>query len=290
MHRDRLGRRHRPELVAQQRPQAIEHEQPLGDVALQRQRLHQQRVAGLAVWLGLDQVAGRALDGRELRPAHAQPRAPNHLQRTQPHVLELAPAGLEPARLRAGQQAAAGDVERDLRERPGAAHVAALQRLLRSLHLDDRRLDVDPHGLGKHQAQLVAAGERRRSEHRAQPRQQRPQRRVLRARRLEGPQRPDQLLASDVAIAVEDEVGEQQRHLPTAERIGHLHAVDLDRQPPTELNPRAFTDLSFRWQRSGNVSTTAAEDLARQWKPGHLHPRPSAGRSGCRQAAMTKAK
>jgi hypothetical protein len=48
---DRVRRWARAELLAQQPAQLLEHEQPLGDVALSAQRLHQQHVAGLAVGL-----------------------------------------------------------------------------------------------------------------------------------------------------------------------------------------------------------------------------------------------
>ena len=119
----------RAELVAQQHSQPVEHAQPLGDVASHGQRLHQQHVAGLAIRLGLDQRSRRPLGRLQLRAAHHQPGAADHLERLQAHVLELAAWGLEPGRLGAREQAAAGDVERHLRERPRAAGVVALERV-----------------------------------------------------------------------------------------------------------------------------------------------------------------
>ena len=190
VHGDRLGRRRRPELVAQQRPQAVEHAQALGHVALRRQRLHQQHVAGLAVGLGLDQATRRALGRGQLRPADRQPGAPDHLERLQADVLELAAARLEPGGLRAGQQPAAGDVERDLRQRPGAAGVAALERPLGALDLAGprpRRRSTPARGApASARRGRPASG----AERRAQPRQQRPQRGVLRARRAIGHSAP----------------------------------------------------------------------------------------------------
>ncbi len=260
---DRLGRRARAELVAEQRPQPVEHTQRLGDVATRGQRLHQQHIAGLAVRLGLDQGPGRPLGRLQLRAAHHQAGATDHLEGLLAHVLELAAGGLEPGRLRTREQAAAGDVERHLRQRPGAAPVAPLERVDRARNLGRGRLDVDPDRLGERQDQLVAPGERRGPERGAQSREQRPQRRVLRDRRLIGPQRIDQLIATDVPRAVEHEVREQQRDLPAAQPLGKLHAVDLHGQASTELDPSHLeSELSLR-QRSGNVSTTPRLHRAR---------------------------
>ncbi len=264
MRRDRFRRRVRAELVAEQRPQPVEHAQRLGDVAARGERLHQQHVAGLAVGLGLDQRPRRALGRLQLRAAHQQAGAADDLERLLPDVLELAPRGFEPHRLSAREQPAAGDVERHLGERPRPAGVAGVERLERARDLGRGRLHVDPHRLGQRQDQLVATGKRRRPQRGAQAREQRPQRGVLGDRRLVGPQRVDELVAADVPRPVEHQVGEQQRDLLAAQPLGKLHAVDLHGQPSTELDPSHLEGALCLRQRSGNVSTTSKLHRAAQ--------------------------
>jgi hypothetical protein len=54
-----------------------------------------------------------------------------------------------------------------------------------------------------------------------------------------------------VAIAIEHQVGEQQRHLPAAQALDQLHSVQLHGQTPTELNPGSFASAP-----AGNVLET----------------------------------
>ena len=75
----------------------------------------------------------------------------------QPHLYELPPPAVEPHRLRTREQAAGGDVERDLGQHPGTARVACLQRRVGALHMRDGCLDVDPDRLGELEHQLVTA-------------------------------------------------------------------------------------------------------------------------------------
>jgi hypothetical protein len=79
-----------------------------------------------------------------------------------------------------------------------------------------------------------------------------------------GPQRVDELVATDVPPPVEHEVGEQQRDLLAAQTLGKLHAVDLHGQPSTELYSSHFQGALCLRQRSGNVSTTSKFHLAAQ--------------------------
>ena len=123
------------------------------------ERLHQQHVARLAIGLGLDQGCGRrARTEPSCVPPRPQAGAADHLERLQPEVVELAPRG-PPAMApgRPGSRPAAGDVERHLGQRPGAAGVAALQRLPGPPDLVAGRLDVDPGRLGQLEHELVAA-------------------------------------------------------------------------------------------------------------------------------------
>ena len=172
-----------------------------------------------------------ALDRGELRAPEVQPRPGDQLKRLQADVLQLAPARLEPGRLGAGEQAAVGDIERHLGERPCRPGVLAVERVPRPLDLRGGRFQVDPHRLGQVEQQLVAALERTVAERGAQTTEQRPQCRVLGDGRLMRPQRPDQLLPPDRPSPVEQQVGEQQRHLFAAQRPSQLRAIDLYGQP-----------------------------------------------------------
>jgi hypothetical protein len=110
--------------------------------------------------------------------------------------------------------------------------------------LDVRRggLDINPDRLRELEQELVASGQNRGAERRAQAREQSTQGRVLRARRLVGPQGSDQLVTAHGSVPVEHEIGEQQRHLLASQRAGPLNAAELDRQATAELDAGPFTD------------------------------------------------
>ena len=133
-------------------------------------------------------------------------------------------------------------------------------------------------GVGQLEHQLVAPGQHVGPERRAQAREQRAQGRVLRDRGAVRPQRPDQLLAPDVAVAVEHQIGEQQRHLPAPQSLRELYAVDLDRQAPAELDPGSLRAGTV----SGNVLETYRQRQrasCRRWNRGQLQTQtPLAGR------------
>src|SRR5947209_19574670 len=112
------------------------------------------------------------LDRRELSAPEPQAGAPDHLECLQPDVLELAPARLEPAGLRTGEQPTFGDVERHLRERPGRTGIAVLQALTRALDLGGGRLEVNPDRFGQLEDELVAPGQSAGAERGAKPREE----------------------------------------------------------------------------------------------------------------------
>ena len=95
------------------------------------------------------------------------------------------------------------------------------------------------------------------------------------------PEHVDQLFATDVPRAVQHQIGKQQTDLLAPQRLGQLHASDLDGQPSAELDASAFSYASRGRQRSGNVSTTPGVHLAGLWIPGLHRPTPSAGRERC---------
>ena len=93
--RDRLRRGDRAE-APQQGPQLLVDAQPLGDVSLCLERLHQQHVARLAVFSGVDQRPRGPLGGHELSAPECQARAGEHLQRVQADVGQLVAPLVEP--------------------------------------------------------------------------------------------------------------------------------------------------------------------------------------------------
>ncbi len=264
----RLRRGARAELLAQEPAQTVEHPQALGHVALSLERAHQQHVAGLAIGLGLDQTAGRPLHRGDLAAAELESRPADHLQGLQADLRQLAPPRLEPRRAHARQQPAARDVQRHLGQRPGGPRIPAIERLAGAPDLGAGGLEVDPRRLGQGQHQLVAAGEDLVAQARAQSREQRPQGAVLGAGGAFGPDRVEQLVASDRATAAEHQIGEQQGHLPAAQRPNQLDTVQLHRQPAAELDPRPLPRGALVWQRYGNVSPTGPCNLSRRGPPG----------------------
>ena len=248
----------------------LEHAQRLGDVALRLERLHQQDVARLAVGLGVDQRPRRAL--RPSRAGHL----PSPARRARP----------PPARAAACRTARAGGCSSQTACAPGSSpRLAMLSGTCASAQArrgspacsaasarstcDRRRLDVDPRRLGQLEHQLVATDEDRLARApsaAATAASAAPRPAICGA--LLGPQRADQLLATDRAVPVEHQVGEQQRHLLAAQRTDEFDAVDLDGQPATELDPMSLACSRLRWQRFGNVSPTAVRKLSEPWSPG----------------------
>ena len=140
-----VGRRGRAELVAQQHAQLVVDPQRLGEVAARRQQLHQQRVAGLAVRLALDQRPRRAIGGRQLAAAQPQRRAGQRLQRVGVQPVELGALLVDPAPRELGQQRPLEALQRRARPLGRAPRVARRQRLLGLGRGRARLVEVHPH-------------------------------------------------------------------------------------------------------------------------------------------------
>src|SRR2546429_7337094 len=84
-----------------------------------------------------------------------------------------------------------------------------------------------------------------------------------------GPQRADQLVTADVARAVQQQVGEQQRHLLAPQAVSKLRTIDLYGQPSAKLDSCPLLRWCSYRQRSGNVSTTRTLDGAKRGNRGH---------------------
>jgi hypothetical protein len=114
-----------------------------------------------------------------------------------------------------------------------------VDRRLGGRRLGRGRLDIDRDGPVRHEAQLGAAGQHALTERATQLGQQRAERRVGRGGRVLGPQQVDQLGPPAVAIAVEDEVREQQSTLPPGQGDLRGMAVAIHSNRPAEPYGRA---------------------------------------------------
>ena len=120
----RRGRRPGAELVEQERAQAMERVERLGDVAARRLQLHQQRVARLAVGMALDQRARRP---GAVERVVGQPGAGHRLQRPRLELGQLVARRVQPRRLDARHQRPRDDPARLLTRRPRTRGIALAQ-------------------------------------------------------------------------------------------------------------------------------------------------------------------
>ena len=205
------------QLVAQQDAQLLEGAQRLGRVPRRLVHLHQQPVRRLTERHRRDRGASGLLGGPELAAALPQARLAQHLEGAHAHGLQLAPALGHPRAVAVGQEGL----------EVGRQHVAGGGGRARPVVGVDRRfglggggrreLHIDVDRARRHDAQLRPAGERALAERAAQLREQRAERAVGSGGRPLGPQEVDQLGPAAVAVAVEDEVGEEQSPLPPRE-------------------------------------------------------------------------
>src|SRR5436305_7893768 len=111
----------------------------------------------------------------------------------------------------------------------GEGGLGAVDRLARDLEIDERIRR-------KRQSQLAATGERSGGKERPELREQGTQCGVRRGRRPLWPEGPHELVATDRAEPVQDEVADQQTGLSTAELVVDALPVDLDRESAAELD------------------------------------------------------
>ena len=238
--------RRRPELLAQQHPDVLEHPQRLGHVAARVQHLHQRRARGLAERRRLDGRPRRALGLVLLRAAHRRPRGSAHLERLQPQVAELGAAHVDPRRLQPRQQPALGDRQRVSGPGERRRRVAGLERRPCRRDARARRLPVDPGVSRQDQAQLAAADQPAVAERPPQPRQRRGQRVAALGRAAVGPHRLHELVPPHRTMAVEHEVGEQEATLPPAQRAFDTRSLYLYRELSTELDAGPHWRATYR--------------------------------------------
>ena len=226
-HRGLAGRR--AELVAQQDPQLLEHAQRLGGVALRLVHLHQQPVGRLAERRGGDRRPGGLLGGAQLAPALVQARLAERLEPAQADRLQLAPHLGHPRPVAVGQEG----LQVDARSRRAARTAASVQSWpsiaasarAAAVAATSRSTSIGPPGTNR---SSDAAREGAFAERLAQFGEQRAQRRVGRGGRSLGPQQVDQLGPAAVAIAVQDQVGEQQPPLAARHRRRHGPPIMFD--------------------------------------------------------------
>ena len=170
---------------------------------------------GLAERRGGDHRARGLLGGAELAAALAQAGLAERLERAQPDALQLAPQLVQPRAVAVGKEGLQVDAERVAGARGGLGPVVRVDRALGAGGGAGRELEVDVDVRARDEAQLRAADERSLAERLAQLGEQRAERGVGGGGRLLGPQQVDQLGAAAVAIAIQEQVGEQQASLAT---------------------------------------------------------------------------
>ena len=224
------------ELVAQQDPQLLEDAQRLGRVPGRLVDLHQQPVRGLAERRRGDRGAGRLLGGRRARgrPGAGTPRrAPRAPRRRAPSPARAAPRATH-GPSQSGRNVCRSTGEHLASARGGLAPVVAVDRGLGAGGRGGRDLDDRPRS--------APAGTSRSSDRPASTPSP-SARRSLESSALSavsaaagalGPQQVDQLGPAAVAIAIEDEVREQQPTLPPRQgrRQGAIAVIDPHR--PTQ--------------------------------------------------------
>ena len=224
------------QLVPQQRAQLLVHAQRLDEVALRLAHAHQQQVAALPVGRELHQLLRRALGGRQLGAADRQARVTAQLARLQPELLEPAPRVLEPGRLVAGQQAGVGRLGHPPRRLDHGRPVAAVARRERLVERGLHGVQVDGGGGGELHGALARVLDHLGAEGAPQLRQHDVERLRVAGGGVLAPQRGDQALTRDPALAVEREMGERQTAL-TAGQIGLPAAsIDADREMATQFD------------------------------------------------------
>ena len=186
------------------------HAQRLDEVALRLAHAHQQQVAALAVGRELHQLLGRALGGRQLGAAQRQAGVAAQLARLQPELLEPAARILEPGRLVAGQQPGVGQLGHPPGRLDHGRPVAAVARRERLVERGLHRVEVDGGGRGELHGALAGVLDHLGAERAPQLRQHDVERLRVAGRGVLAPQRGDQPLAGDPALAVEREMGERQ--------------------------------------------------------------------------------
>jgi hypothetical protein len=103
--------------------------------------------------------------------------------------------------------------------------------------LGERHLDIDPRRLGEPELDGVTPFEHRRRDRRTDPGEHGGKRLLARWCAILGPQRRDQLVAADWPVPVQQQVGEPQSTLATAQRIFAPTAAEFDYELTTELDP-----------------------------------------------------
>jgi hypothetical protein len=232
-----LRSRRGTELVAQQHPQVVVHQQPLGDVAARRERLHEEAVAGLAIGRARNELPARPLRDAEVGRPDRERSPRDQLERLQQELLYLAAADLHPVAINAREEARAEQPGGRLRVLAHAFPEPTPRRGASRLQAPGRLADVHPHRFGEHESHPVAALDRGGFHAPAKPRQDRPQGALGIARRAFGPQHGDQLVAIRGPVGARQQVAEQRRGLAPRQPARDIHAIDLEAEGPAEPAP-----------------------------------------------------
>lgn len=148
-----------PEFVAKQDAQAVVDEQRLRDVAAPLECLHQDPVAGLAVWSEFDEPATALLGLRERRPTELEPRHREALEPAQANVIEASPPLVKPDVVVTLEQRAAGDVIGHAGRPPSLWPFPVCCMELGAMDGFECSLDVDERVARQHELDLRSSGQ-----------------------------------------------------------------------------------------------------------------------------------
>jgi hypothetical protein len=194
-------------------------------------------VSGFAVGRERGENPGALLRLGQRRAAETEAGRGQALEPAEPDLLQPVPPCADPGGLMSGEERPGGDVVGDSGRAPGGRPASFRDAGLRPVRALQGRLDVDEGLLRKEQLDLRAPLE----PPGAQGVPQLGQQHVQRASRLRGgvlsPTRHQQLVTQQRAAPVEHEVGEEEPPSASRQRTLDPGTVDVDREPPTQLDP-----------------------------------------------------
>lgn len=149
------------EFVAEQDAQVLVRPERLGDVAALGEDLHEQPVAGLAVWRSCDELARRSLPNVQLAAPQSEGARCIALKRGAVNVVETAPMRFDPSAFLALQQAAPSHEQCHQRRAPGSRPSLLSDGGLGPMDCLIGRFEIDPSIGGKDQANVTTSNQRR---------------------------------------------------------------------------------------------------------------------------------
>ena len=234
-----------------------------GQVVLCRQRLHEIPVTALSQGGEANEVLTRSDGTSQFGTSQAESSGCIAFQRTQAKQCQLMTGFIDPQSVIAGQEVALGDEEGHQDGPPGPPPILLGGGGLGAMNGLDSGFEVDP-GMGKLQLDSGATIQGLDAEHPAQFGKQGIEPGIYRRRVGFVPQGVGQLVAGDLAVTVENEVGEQQSPLASREPGLPPLVPVFDGQRSTDL------DAQRVGRRQGHANSLAVHSARRLWR-GETH-------------------